>query len=147
MSTKARDIADIDVEKLLMLTAQATAGQVPVVNNLRNGINWINFGSNVQETIVTNYTVVESDFLLGTTLKKVDSAILVDINVPLNLVGLDMCTFIQMGVGQFQFVPAPGVTIISADNFLKSRVQGCFLSLIPDTDVPNQYLLVGGLTV
>lgn len=146
-TTKARDIADIDVDKLLIIPPEATSGQLPVINDLRTGVDWINFGQSVQSTINTDYTVVNSDFIFGTELKKVDSATLVTITVPLNLTPLDMCTFVQIGLGQMVFAPAPGVTIISADNFLKSRVQGCFLSLIPDSDVANQYMLVGGLTV
>ncbi|CBX87962.1 structural protein [Roseovarius Plymouth podovirus 1] len=91
------------------------------------------------------YTVLNTDLQTGREIKKVDHAVGCAITVPAGLTNQEPCTFIQTNVGQITFAGAVGVTILSADSALLSRVQGSFVTLLPDGDTADLYYLTGDI--
>ncbi len=69
----------------------------------------------------------------------------ITITVTAGLSAAAPCTFIQAGAGQLVFVPDTGVTIVSADSLLSTRVQGSFASLVPDLVTPDRYYMTGDI--
>ncbi|ANJ20773.1 virion structural protein [Roseobacter phage RD-1410W1-01] len=96
-----------------------------------------------QETISGAYSIVEED-LSGLIMKKASAAATVTVTAGLS--SSQPVTFIQTGAGQITFVADTGVTIVSADGNLLTRVQGSSATLVQDADTADTYYLFGDLT-
>lgn len=101
-------------------------------------------GSTTQVESSAAYTVSDED-LAGVVIRRMNLSSAGDVTVPAGLTNKEPVTFIQTGAGQLTFVADTGVTILSADGNLKTRVQYSSATLVPDGDTADTYYLIGDL--
>ena len=97
----------------------------------------------VQEQITTTtYSTTNADFI-GSKFKKVTQACTITIEP--GATNKHPVSFIPTTTGMITFVAGTGVTIISPDNLVSTRVRGSPVTLVQDSDVPETYFLMGDL--
>ncbi|MEP1255240.1 MAG: DUF2793 domain-containing protein [Alphaproteobacteria bacterium] len=121
------------------------AGIVSLLDAELGGSTW-QAGGGSGMTLVTDSgsdRVLADTDLAGNVLVGMTNAAANTVTVNSGLVGTEPVTVVQKGAGQTTFVAGSGVTINSADGYLKARVQYSSMTLIPDGT--DNYLLVGDL--
>lgn len=96
----------------------------------------------IRDAKVADYTLVAGDFT-GRRLIEMDVGVANEVTVPPSLTVTEPVHFVQIGIGQTEFIAGAGVTIRSAGGLLKLRERYSVASLIPQGT--NTYLLVGDL--
>lgn len=97
----------------------------------------------VQEQINTaTYSTTNADFT-GHKFKKITQAC--TITVEPGATNMNALSLIPTTSGMITFVAGTGVTIISPDGLLATRVEGSPVTLFQDSDVPETYFLMGDL--
>lgn len=96
-----------------------------------------------QEQInVATYSTIDADFA-GGKMKKVTQACTVTIQP--GMINTQPVSFLATTAGMITFTAGTGVTIISPDGNLVTRVQGSPVTLVQDSDVAETYYLFGDL--
>ena len=98
------------------------------------------------EIVTTTYSTLNSDFGSPSQLKRVNNATGCTLTITAGHTNKEPCTFIQTGAGQITFTPDVGVTILSADGHLLTRVQYSSATLVPDSATADTYYLIGDIT-
>ena len=97
----------------------------------------------IQEQINTGtYSTTNADFT-GNKFKKVTQVCTITIEPGATNMGA--VSFIPTTSGMITFAAGTGVTIISADSLLSTRVWGSPVTLLQDSDIPETYFLMGDL--
>ena len=86
---------------------------------------------------------LETVDFIGNVFKQIESALDVMINIPAGLRVAQPVSFLRKGSGQIRFVPAAGVTLLSADGFDAIRTRYSVATLVPVGY--NNYVLAGDI--
>lgn len=97
------------------------------------------------EITAATYTMLNTDFLTGREIKKVNHLTGSTLTVPSGLTNKEPCTFIQTNDGPITFAAGVGVTIVSMDSAFSTRTKASFATLLPDSVTPDLYYLTGDI--
>lgn len=112
------------------------------VNSASNALVFVEDVSNLY-TITANANFTDDHFA-GDGLIEVDSLTDVTLTIPAGLTRRSPVSLVQLNTGRITIAAAGGVTILSADNLVKSRVQNSGLVLHPRS--ATSYFLFGDLS-